>query len=187
MRILITGSGCTGKSTFRQIVKKLLRSANQQTLELNIGQNNVQALKQGSIILLEDTFALTPESKTSPQDYDVIFYVHTDPWSHIRFYAQKAFFDLAEDKSEVEDQLELLASLPTFDIEKIPEIVKQYMFDYLNDKAWEKVHQNELAKLEKMGKKVIRVESKRIKGGIRFSMKHENHSFIIDFIFDTSR
>lgn len=88
MKILITGVGITGKSTFRRKLKRLLPEA----IDIDGDYEKLpEEFKKEALYIIEDVHALMEEACLPLDNYDSIFYLLPGFLSHTAFWLKRVW------------------------------------------------------------------------------------------------
>lgn len=89
MKILITGLGITGKSTFRKWLFNLISILDHGHVVLDLDYDRQKLPKEfeaNRTYVLEDVHGPTPKAVIPLKEYDLIFYLLPDFWQHLHFW-----------------------------------------------------------------------------------------------------
>ena len=173
MKILITGLGIVGKSTFRRKLFKWLRemglAVKQYDCDYDRGHLPLE-FKAGAIYLIEDVHGPTSQAVFTLSSFDLIFYLWPAPVTHLRFWMMRMrqWFKtghLAWDADKGEKG-EWAGTGQAYDLANLVLIAKEFWRNWQNRRAW---LENDLEMIKKSGVKAIIVVPQAKKGKIYFS------------------
>ena len=138
-KILITGIGITGKSTFRAWLAKIFSDAGFDAKEFDADYDygKIPNIFSGSATyVIEDVHATTNEAIATLDSYDFIFYVQTDIYTHILFWLSRmiAWFQNGQYSWDQKDGW--LGTDRRYDLRNVIPILKGFFRDFRNRKKW---------------------------------------------------
>lgn len=172
MKILITGIGITGKSTFRSILFNCLSNESKAVEQFDCDYDRNKLPKKfisNRVYLLEDVHGPTKMAVFPLDSFDLIFYLLPDQLTHLRFWLSRmrAWFRTGKFAWDADKGIngEWLGNDRPYDQANILPILRTFWDDWKNRKKWIR---EDLAEIKKMGIKTIIIAPKFKKGRIIF-------------------
>ena len=172
MKILITGLGITGKSTFRQLIAVQLQANNDKVVCLDLDYQRDQLPQEfdpDSIYILEDVHGPTPNAVIPIKSFDQIFYLQPGWLTHLRFWLSRmkiwfgnGKFGWDADKGE---KGEWLGTGKPYDLANILPILKDFWSHF---KVRKQTIKNDLRVISATGIDCILIVPRKKWGKIKF-------------------
>jgi len=138
MRILITGVGLVGKSTFRRTLKKLISLTKLLVEDVDGDYQKIPAkFQEGFIYIIEDVHGPTEEACLPLEAYNLILYLLPTSLSHLIFWLKRMTIWFKEGKGSWDrDRQGWLGSGKRYDILNIPLFIKLMINDFRYRRIW---------------------------------------------------
>ncbi len=172
LKILITGIGLTGKSTFRRTLKNLFFKAGRTVKDVDGDYQKLpQKFEEKTLYLIEDVHGPTEEACLPLASYDLIIYLLPPFFSHLIFWLKRIWIWFQEGKGSWDKKRPggWLGSGKRYDPSNLPIFFRQLIRDFRNRRKWIAQDRKTLSQF----KNVIVVRAQWKKGGIKFSRLHQ--------------
>ena len=167
MKILITGIGLTGKSTFRRTLKKLFLKRGMPIKDIDGDYEEVpKEFEEKILYLIEDVHGPTEEACLPLASYDLIIYLWPSFFSHLIFWLKRIWrwFQKGEGSWD-KKRKDWLGSGKRYDPSNLPIFFRQLIRDFVNRKKWIAQDIKALSPF----KNVTVIQPQWTKGGIKFN------------------
>lgn len=169
MRILITGLGLVGKSTFRRRIKNLISVMGISVEEIDGDYQKMPIFKEGIIYIIEDVHGPTEEAYLPLETYGLILYLLPTPLSHLIFWLKRMTIWFKEGKGSWDKNRQgWLGSGKKYDLLNVPLFVKLMIYDFCHRRLWLR---HDLEILDRF-KNVVLIRSRWTNQGIKFDLIH---------------
>ena len=168
MKILITGIGITGKSTFRKLLRDILSAAGLDVKDFDADYKKIpNDFSKNTIYLIEDVHGTLAKEAVLPlNSYDLILYIKPSIISHIFFWISRSVIWFKVGKYSWDKDIGWYGSGKPYDLRNIFPIFRAFLRDFRNRKKWISMDLRELSSFHYT---VIR--SQWTFRGIKFSVK----------------
>jgi len=142
MKIVITGIGITGKSTFRRTLKRLISLIGIPVEDIDGDYDEEEIpkkFKEETVYIIEDVHALmgTEETCLPLNTYDLIIYLLPTPASHLIFWLRRVWIWFQEGKGSWDKTRKgWLGSGKKYDPLNIPLFFGLMIYDFRNRRKW---------------------------------------------------
>lgn len=138
LKILITGIGLTGKSTFRRTLKNLFLRMDISAKDIDGDYEEMpQEFEEKTLYLIEDVHGPTEEACLSLANYDLIFYLWPSFFSHLIFWLKRIWRWFQEGEGSWDKKRgNWLGSGKRYDPSNLPIFFRQLIRDFLSRKKW---------------------------------------------------
>lgn len=163
MKILITGIGITGKSTFRRMLKKIFP----WIVDIDGDYEKMpKSFDENQTYIIEDVHALTDEACLSLDDYNLVIYLLPDLFTHTLFWFKRVWrwFENGEGSWDKKRQ-DWLGSGEKYDLGNIPLFLKLMIRNLSKRRQW--INQDVDALFE-FKKKTVLIPVRLNQKGIQF-------------------
>ena len=174
MKILITGVGITGKSTFRRTLKRLISIMGMSVEDFDGDYNEEEIpkkFKEETVYIIEDVHG-TPETEETclPLNaYDLIIYLLPTPASHLIFWLSRVWIWFQEGKGSWDKtRKSWLGSGKKYDPLNIPLFLGLLIHDFRNRRMWI----NRDVKILSQFRDLAIVQPQWTMKGIKFNLTH---------------
>ena len=170
MKILITGVGITGKSTFRKALKKSFPKAVDIDGDYDY-KRFPEKFDEQTMYIIEDVHGLMTEERCLPlEDYDRIIYLLPDLISHVLFWLKRVWRWFQNGSGSWDKKREdWLGSKKEYDLRNIPLFLSLMICDLRNRSKW---MTEDVEVLYPFRDRVVVIHSSFSKEGIKFSFTH---------------
>jgi transposase len=171
LKILITGIGLTGKSTFRRTLKNMLSETGIIVKDIDGDYENLpERFEEKTLYLIEDVHGPTEEACLSLDNYDLIIYLLPTFLSHLIFWFKRMWVWFQEGKGGWDKKRQnWLGSGKRYDLLNIPLFLRLLLHNLRNRRKWIAQDRKVLSQFENL----IVVRSQWTKGGgIKFNHVH---------------
>ncbi|MBU2109963.1 hypothetical protein KKB71_03400 [Patescibacteria group bacterium] len=152
MKILITGIGITGKSSFRRLFMNELRSWGlkvehydadkfdeiRHPLEIDCLKKLPENFLEKTIYIIEDIHATMDSAVMPLNQYDLIIYLKTGVFSHLMFWLPRMWKWFESGQFSWDQDKGWMGTGKPKDLRNVIPIVKDMMRDFHNRKKWVK-------------------------------------------------
>lgn len=168
MRILITGLGLVGKSTFRRRVKNLISVMGISVEDTDGDYQKIPGnFKERVVYVIEDVHGLTEEACLPLNNYDLIIYLLPTPFSHLVFWLKRMLVWFREGKGSWDKKRQgWLGSGKKYDPLNISLFLGLLIHDFKNRRKWI----NEDSKVLSGFKNAFLIRPQWTKNGIEFHL-----------------
>ena len=168
MKILITGIGITGKSTFRKSLRDVFSDIGLDVKDFDADYEKIPSeFSKNTIYLIEDVHGTLPKEAVLPlNSYDLILYVRPSVISHILFWLKRMIDWFKTGKYSWDKNIGWYGTGKSYDIQNIFPIFRAFLRDFRNRKKW---ISNDLRELS--SSRYVTVRSRWTYKGIKFSVK----------------
>jgi hypothetical protein len=138
LKILITGVGLVGKSTFRRTLKRLISVMGMSTEDIDGDYQELPTdFKEGVVYVIEDVHGTTSEACLPLADYDLVLYLLPTPLSHFIFWLKRIWIWFQIGRGSWDKHRKgWLGSGKRYDILNIPLFIKLLLYDFWNRRKW---------------------------------------------------
>lgn len=150
MKILITGVGITGKSTFRRKLVSRLRERGVQTehfdadkfkeirhpIDRSCLKELPEKFDEEVKYIIEDIHSTMPSAILPLQEYDLIFYLMPNFFSHFLFWLPRMWIWFQNGYFSWEADRGWQGTGKPYDLRNLPGILKNFLRDFKNRQKW---------------------------------------------------
>jgi len=139
LKILITGLGITGKSTFRKLLYSQYANTDKEVVNLDLDYDRARLPKEfvpKIVYILEDVHGPTANAVVPLKEFDLVYYLLPSWWTHLRFWLSRiwiwfkiGYFAWEADKGE---RGEWLGTCRPYDLANIFPILKEFWHHFKN-------------------------------------------------------
>jgi len=171
LKILITGIGIVGKSTFRRTLKSFLSKITMgDVVDIDGDYKEMpNSFDKETFYIIEDVHGPTPKACLPLQDYDLVFYLLPAFFSHFIFWLKRIaiWFENGEGGWDKETKSRVGNKRP-YSLLNIPVFFKLLIHDFKNRRKWIKEDKEILLPFSE--KTTFVYPQWRIRKGIRFNL-----------------
>ena len=168
MKILITGIGITGKSTFRRTLKKIFP----WVIDIDGDyQKTPESFDDNQAYIIEDVHALTDEACLSLDNYNLIIYLLPDLFTHTLFWLKRVWrwFQIGNGSWDKKRQ-GWLGSGKRYDLGNIPLFLGLMIWDLSRRRQW---INEDVDVLSKFKNKTVLIPVRLDRRGIKFVIPYK--------------